>query len=130
MIQASVIEHFILLHLRDISVEMTKIDSDGTLHIPAHSFAPSRFVSEEFRKAYAAHLQAVQEWPLAGPTMSASKEEWDKFDAEADRLIFEPSAEAAERHYATDIEDTTMAGSMSALSPQRPVLTRPTRIAS
>jgi acetyl esterase/lipase len=88
----------------------TPVDPDGTLNIPAHKLAPSQFVSEEFRRAYAAHLKDTMTWPVVAPAVDAPKAEWDRYDAATDERIFGPSARYAEQHYPADVVDTTMAG--------------------
>jgi epsilon-lactone hydrolase len=88
----------------------TTFDKDGTLHINGHQLPQSQLVSDEFKKAYAQHLIDAQSWPMLAPSVDAPKAEWDKFDAETDRLIFGPSAKWAGEHYPVNVVETKMAG--------------------
>ena len=92
------------------TLESTRFDADGNLHIPAYTLSQSQLVSNEFRQAFAQHLNNAQSWLLLATPVNAPKDDWDRYDAETDRLIFGPSAAWAEENYPVDIVDTKMAG--------------------
>jgi acetyl esterase/lipase len=77
--------------------------------MPEYRLPPSQLVSEEFRKDYVDYLAAVQNWPPP-PAMNAPKSEWDKFDADSDRLVFQPPVDYDKKAYPVDIVDTRIAG--------------------
>src|SRR4051812_4515605 len=73
--------------------ETGKVEADGTIVVHEMRLPPSQYTSDQFNKAYAKYvLEDVQKWPLA-PSLDAPREEWDKYDAEADRLIYGPGYE-------------------------------------
>jgi acetyl esterase/lipase len=91
-----------------------RVDTDGTLHTPAlTTIPPSGFWSSEFKEAYLKNVTTMLE-EMRGqrfkvPEATASKSEWDKFDAEEDRYLA-PYLVRAKEHYPIDVVDTKMAG--------------------
>jgi monoterpene epsilon-lactone hydrolase len=84
-------------------------DADGSVNVPAYTLAPSDFVSQEFKEAYAKLLAALDKYPRS-PAMDAPKEVWDKFDADYDRIIYKESYDWKLAHYPVEIADTKIAG--------------------
>ena len=89
--------------------ETGTVEADGTLVVHELRLPPSQFNSEEFNKAYAKYEQDVQNWPHP-PAWDASKAEWDKFDAAADRLVYGPGYEYAKKTYPVDVVETKIGG--------------------
>jgi monoterpene epsilon-lactone hydrolase len=97
----------------------TTFDKNGTLHIAGYQLPQSELVSDEFKMAYAQHLIDSKSWPMLAPPVNAPRAEWDRFDAESNRLIFGPSVKWAEEHLPVDIVETKMAGvSVGIITPQ------------
>jgi monoterpene epsilon-lactone hydrolase len=71
-----------------------RIDTDGTLRVPALSLAPSDFWSPQFKSAYMKHMAQTLKAPenFGLPAMSASASEWAQFNASFDRSLAEPIA--------------------------------------
>jgi acetyl esterase/lipase len=84
-------------------------DPDGTLHVPSFTLRQSDFVSEAFKQAYVENLKSSQNAPRI-PAMNASREEWDHFDADADRFYFGKAADWMREHYPVDVVDAKIAG--------------------
>jgi len=99
-------------------------DPDGTLHVSPYTLPQSDFVSEAFKQAYVENLNKSENAPRI-PAMNASKEEWDRFDADADRFYFGQEAQWMREHYPVDVVDTKIAGvHVAIVTPKDGVATR------
>src|SRR6266852_5460593 len=62
---------------------------------------------------------------MLAPPANGPKAEWDKYDAETDRLIFGPSAKWAESTYSVNVVDTKIAGvHVAIITPKNGIDTR------
>lgn len=84
-------------------------DSEGTLHLPALTIPQSELISPQFKHAYVKLLRELPTFP-ATPAMNAPKAEWDKYDADNDRIIYLPPLKWKLAHYPVKIVDTHIAG--------------------
>jgi acetyl esterase/lipase len=88
----------------------TSVDADGTLHIRALAIPTSNLWSPEFKNAYAKIVAMSGTHPfMQTPGRNAPKAEWDKLDADLDRMVAEPLAWDLE-HYPVNVEETKIAG--------------------
>jgi epsilon-lactone hydrolase len=87
-----------------------KFDDEGALILRADKVPLSGLVSQEFRDAYVAHLKNQETWPLPPPPLDAPKSVWDKFDADADRLMWAAPLADVKKRYPAKIEEQWIDG--------------------
>ena len=84
----------------------------GAIHVQDLTLPPSDLWSPEFRAFYAASMPAENslrsEWPA--PARTASKVEWDRFDAWLETHHTRPLLEAVLRRYPVEVTATSIAG--------------------
>src|SRR5579862_869159 len=87
------------------------VEQEGTLRAQDLVLPPSEFWSKEFRAAHVrrAVAAATADGLLKVPARTASREEWDKFDADCDRQMAEPLARGLDRYQAC-VQETTIGG--------------------
>ena len=85
-------------------------EAGGVVDMPATKIPPSGLVSQAFRDAYAVHLKDQQTWPFPPPPYDAPKAQWDKFDADADRLVWGEALADAEKRYPARVEEQWIDG--------------------
>lgn len=83
---------------------------DGTVTLDVRDVPMSEYVSNEFRDAYLDQQELITTSGPATPELDAPKSAWDKYDAEVDRVIVEPTLNWALANYPVDVVDTNMAG--------------------
>jgi monoterpene epsilon-lactone hydrolase len=101
--------------------DVPKLESDGTLDIPALALPSSEYWSPEFKSSYINGNKVVTstDWHL--PKRTAPKSEWNKFDAKVDEYLA-PHLVWDLKNYPVEISDAKIAGiRVAIISPKQGV---------
>lgn len=88
--------------------ESSFMDSKGAIHIRSLTLPPSQLSSPEFKDWYIALVRERRETKF--PARNASKDEWDRFDAQQEEDLNERCLASALKRYPVKIEETEIAG--------------------
>jgi len=102
-----------LVHAEDLP----KVDTDGTVHVPAFTLPPSDYWSPEFKAAYAKVAAAVVARARADanagaysqPAADAPKAQWDDYDKNCDHQVADALAWERE-HYPVEVTEDRIGG--------------------
>jgi len=98
-----------------VAAPETRVDADGTVHVPPVALPPSEYWSPEFRQAWV--RRAVPNSKQAGtgyPLVNAPNAEWEAYNAACEARQA-PVLEWQKRHYPVDIADTRLGGVRAAI---------------